>query len=145
MTAVTRLGLGGGPRGLYGSFAGKQAGGGPDTTPVTRLGLGGSTRGLYGSFAGKVAGGPGPDPGTDQVTRLGLAGGPRGLYGSFAGKASATAPPPTTAPPAEVVCRPSKAQAQLLLQERYEEFLIQKQITNLYLSEMTDEVFTEQD
>ena len=111
--------------------------------PITRHGNYGGARSPYGPFAGKAVAGTGRTIGT--VTRHGVYGGARGLYGSFAGKASATAPPPTTAPPAEVVCRPSKAQAQLLLQERYEEFLIQKQITNLYLSEMTDEVFTEQD
>ena len=56
MAQITRLGLYGGPRGLYGSFAGKAEA--PLTGPhnpgeITRLGLAGIPRGLYGSFAGK--------------------------------------------------------------------------------------------
>jgi len=53
MAVVTRLGLYGGPRRLYGSFAGKAEDVAPRDT-VTRLGLYGATRGLYGSFAGKT-------------------------------------------------------------------------------------------
>jgi hypothetical protein len=56
MAAVTRLGLHGGPRSPYGSFAGKT------TAPLksytktfTRLGLHGGPRTPYGSFAGKAA------------------------------------------------------------------------------------------
>jgi len=52
---TTRLGLYGGPRSPYGSFAGKLEDVAPRDT-VTRLGLYGGTRGLYGSFAGKVVG-----------------------------------------------------------------------------------------
>lgn len=57
---------------------------------VTRLGLGGFPRGLYGSFAGKTEvpiTGP-HNPG--KITRLGLSGTPRGLYGVFAGKDAAS-------------------------------------------------------
>ena len=56
MAAVTRLGLHGGPRSPYGSFAGKS----PAplktyTQTFTRLGLYGGPRPPYGSFAGKSA------------------------------------------------------------------------------------------
>jgi len=56
---------------------------------ITRLGLSGTTRGLYGSFAGKAASGDpgGHNPG--EITRLGLSGTTRGLYGSFAGRTAA--------------------------------------------------------
>ncbi len=68
---------------------------------LTRLGLYGGTRGLYGSFAGKVenenSAGP-HNPG--EITRLGLAAIPRGLYGSFAGKVEA-APEPEPEPEVE--------------------------------------------
>ena len=55
MAAVTRLGLHGGPRSPYGSFAGKAAA--PlktYTKTFTRLGLHGGPRPPYGSFAGKT-------------------------------------------------------------------------------------------
>ena len=84
---VTRLGLGGGSRGLYGSFAGKTPQATPEGDAVTRLGLYGGTRSPYGSFAGKTEGGE--IPAHPHLTRLGLYGGPRGLYGSFAGKTEA--------------------------------------------------------
>lgn len=58
---TTRLGLGGFPRGLYGSFAGKAEA--PDTEPhnpgrITRLGLAAIPRGLYGDFSSKVEAAP---------------------------------------------------------------------------------------
>lgn len=51
MTAVTRLGLHGGPRQSYGPFAGKVA----QITRLTRLGLHGGPRPLYGVFTSKTA------------------------------------------------------------------------------------------
>ena len=56
MAAVTRLGLHGGPRSPYGSFAGKAAA--PlktYTKTFTRLGLHGGPRPPYGAFSGKSA------------------------------------------------------------------------------------------
>lgn len=58
MAAITRIGLAGIPRGLYGSFAGKEESDGLEPGPhnpgrITRLGLAGITRGLYGDFSGK--------------------------------------------------------------------------------------------
>jgi len=80
---ITRLGLYGGTRGLYGDFSAKEAPG--KTQPlITRLGLYGGTRGLYGDFSTKAV----IPPGKTQplITRLGLYGGSRGLYGLFSGK-----------------------------------------------------------
>ena len=58
MAAVSRLGLYGGSRSPYGSFAGKTAYAPPASKPYTktftRLGLYGSTRTPYGAFAGKT-------------------------------------------------------------------------------------------
>ena len=48
---ITRLGLSGIPRQLYGSFAGKEE----TVEGITRLGLSGISRQRYGSFAGKEA------------------------------------------------------------------------------------------
>jgi hypothetical protein len=53
---ITRLGLHGGPRGLYGSFSGKTPGSPVVSSVVTRLGLYGGPRAPYGSFAGKTPG-----------------------------------------------------------------------------------------
>lgn len=49
---ITREGLSGVPRGLYGDFTGKE-GPGRVVPRLTRLGLGGFTRSLYGDFSGK--------------------------------------------------------------------------------------------
>ena len=55
---------------------------------ITRLGLYGSTRGLYGDFSGKASEADGENPhNPGRITRLGLYGSTRGLYGSFVGKA----------------------------------------------------------
>lgn len=62
---ITRAGLGGGPRGLYGSFAGKAAV--PVRLDLTRLGLYGGPREPYQSFAGKT---PATDPGGAGTTSL---------------------------------------------------------------------------
>jgi len=78
MPQLTRLGVSGVPRGLYGSFAGKGSGEHP-VSRLTRLGVSGIPRQLYGSFDNKELVFP-------QITRLGLAGIPRGLYGPFSGK-----------------------------------------------------------
>lgn len=51
---ITRLGLSGLPKGLYGSFVGKVEEVEIRST-VTRLGLYGGPRGLYGDFTGKTA------------------------------------------------------------------------------------------
>ena len=59
MAAVTRLGLYGGSRSPYGSFAGKTPGVPVSADVVTRLGLYGGPRAPYGSFAGKEAGSTG--------------------------------------------------------------------------------------
>lgn len=56
-TQVTRLGLHGGARELYGSFAGK-AEAVSTRADLTRLGLAAIPRQRYGSFAGKAAAAP---------------------------------------------------------------------------------------
>ena len=57
MAQITRLGLAGISRHLYGSFAGKtlDVGGPHNPDHITRLGLAGISRHRYGSFAGKTA------------------------------------------------------------------------------------------
>ena len=97
MTQQTRLGVYGGPRQPYGSFAGKvESGGEPVGTEVhTRLGAYGGPRQRYGSFAGKVESG-GVPVGTEVHTRLGAYGGARQRYGSFAGKGGTPIVSPAT-------------------------------------------------
>ena len=51
MANIIRHGLYGGPRQLYGPFAGKI----PENTKLTRLGLYGGSRQLYGAFGGKTS------------------------------------------------------------------------------------------
>ena len=86
MARVTRLGLYGGPRPLYGSFS--KGGGGPHPVGhITRLGLYGGPRPRYGSFVKVVGTHP-----VGHITRLGLYGGPRPRYGTFAGKTASDEP-----------------------------------------------------
>ena len=86
MPQLTRLGVGGGPRGTYGSFAGKSVEAHP-VAEITRLGPDATPRRLYGSFAGKTPTIPPVDHPVGKLTRLGMYGAPRGLYGDFASKA----------------------------------------------------------
>jgi hypothetical protein len=51
MAGITRHGLNGGPRQLYGTFAGKI----PENVRITRLGLYGGPRPPYGTFGGKTS------------------------------------------------------------------------------------------
>lgn len=93
MAGTTRLGLYGGARQPYGSFAGKtELTSGPHpVAEITRLGLYGGPRQLYGSFVGKTASTSGPHP-VPRITRLGLYGGPRQLYGLFTNKTIVVVP-----------------------------------------------------
>jgi len=88
MAQITRLGLYGGARSLYGSFV-KPTATKSFVKLFTRHALYGGARQPYGSFAGKVVAGKTGGP----FTRHALYGGARPLYGSFAGKTPA---PPVT-------------------------------------------------